>query len=514
MTPFSTFALLYMTAVFLELGEGWRYPYFTLGTLLLAVLFVSTGITRITFLIFLGITTSHFLLVQFPDVANHVNMAIYCNLVMILGIVYSLVRIRDYPADDDCFELMRPVLQGSLILMYALAGFHKLNSDFFDPDVSCVDKLLGDLNGMARTTPLGIPTGLVVAAVILLVGHRLLSSSPLRRHLPVLAGVGVLGFGVLVAVFVLKPMPDIPPEAIALAVLAMAVVVTVWELLGGLLLAIPRFQAPVLAFSWTMHATLALINFVDFGALALALLFTFVPRPYRDTLSDSLRLPIVRRPLTRVHVYFAINVATGVISGLGGRKVTAGLLFNLAALVIIWPLLSAAVAARPRPAWTGVPLSSRMTPKWMLALPALLLLHGVTSYVGLRTAGNFSMFSNLRTEGPLSNHFLLGGNPLKRWGYQEDVVHFIHIDDRRARIGYHYQALQGNRLPVVEFRKLIYRWTRAGATIPITFEYRGRVHSTEDIANDPAWRTNARDWEMRLLDFRVIQPDGPNRCKW
>jgi hypothetical protein len=510
MTPFSTFALLYMTAIFLEMGERWRYPYFTLGTLLLTVLFVSTGITRITFLIFLGITTSHFLLVQFPDVANHVNIAIYCNLVMIFGIVYSLVRIRDFPADDDCFELMRPVLRGSLILVYVMAGFHKLNADFFDPTVSCAGKMLGDLARMARTTPLGIPTGLVFAAAILAVGHRLLSSSPLRRHLPVLAGVGVLGFGVLAAVIVLKPYP---PDATALLVLAMAVVVTVWELVGGLLLAIPRLQAPVLAFSWTMHATLALIGFVDFGALALALLFTFVPQPYRDTLSDSLRLPIVRRPLTRVHVYFAINLAAGVISGLASGF-AAALLFNLAALVFIWPLLSAAVAARPRPAWTGVSLSSRMTPKWMLVLPALLVLHGITSYVGLRTAGNFSMFSNLRTEGPLSNHFLLGGNPLKRWGYQEDVVHFIHIDDRRARIGYQYQALQGNRLPVVEFRKLIYRWTRAGATIPITFEYRGRVHSTEDIANDPAWRTDAWDWEMRLLDFRVIQPDGPNRCRW
>jgi hypothetical protein len=72
----------------------------------------------------------------------------------------------------------------------------------------------------------------------------------------------------------------------------------------------------------------------------------------------------------------------------------------------------------------------------MFVFPVLLLLHGLTSYLGLRTAGNFSMFSNLRTEGARSNHLLLGGNPLKLWGYQEDVVRFIRIDDRRARIGY------------------------------------------------------------------------------
>lgn len=31
----------------------------------------------------------------------------------------------------------------------------------------------------------------------------------------------------------------------------------------------------------------------------------------------------------------------------------------------------------------------------------------------------------------------------------------------------------GARLPVVEFRKLIYAWTRAGATIPLTFNTGG-----------------------------------------
>lgn len=124
------------------------------------------------------------------------------------------------------------------------------------------------------------------------------------------------------------------------------------------------------------------------------------------------------------------------------------------------------------------------------------------------------MFSNLRTEGSASNHFLLGGNPLKLWGYQEDVIRFIDIDDRKAQIAYQYQPLQGNLLPAVEFRKLVYAWTRAGTTIPMQFEYRGRIYSTKDIVNDPVWRTDARDWEMVLMDFRSIQPVGPNQCRW
>jgi hypothetical protein len=513
MTTFATFALLYMTALYLELAERWTYPVFTLVTLLLAALLVWTGITRVTFLVFLLVTTSHFLLVQFPDVANHVNVAIYCNVLMMAGIVFSLIRRGEYPTDDDGFELIRPLLQLSLILVYALAGFHKVNADFSDPAVSCVADLVGDLTRMVRSRVAGVPTRLVLLAGLLLLVHALLSARSARRILSPAVRVGLMGGVLLAAVLLSKLAPAIPPAATTATILAMAVLVITWELIGGPLLSVPRVQAPVLAFSWTMHATLALIGFVDFGAFALALLFTFVPRPYRDLLAGRLRVPRIGRTVPRVHLYFALCVLAGISAGLG-RRLIGGMLFNLAALVFIWPLVSAAVGPSPRPAWTGVPIRGRLTPRWMFVFPVLLLLHGLTSYLGLRTAGNFSMFSNLRTEGARSNHLLLGGNPLKLWGYQEDVVRFIRIDDRRARIGYQYQPLEGSLLPVVEFRKLIYAWTRAGATIALTFEYRGTIHSTSDITRDPAWRTHARDWEMRLMDFRVIQPTGPNSCRW
>jgi len=48
----------------------------------------------------------------------------------------------------------------------------------------------------------------------------------------------------------------------------------------------------------------------------------------------------------------------------------------------------------------------------------------------------------------------------------------------------------------------------------MTFEYRGQVRMTENITTDPEWRTSGRDWEMRLLDFRVIQFQGANECRW
>jgi hypothetical protein len=502
-----TFAVLYMAAFLLELAERWRHPTATLVTLALVLLLFRVGITRLRFLGFLAAITAYFLLTQFPDVANHVNIALYCNFLLMAGLGWSLLRRRDYPGDEEAFELLRPVLQVSLLLVYALAGFAKLNRDFLDPAVSCVGAMVGSLTRTALNDVAGMPVGAVLAAALLVAASRLPAPRGLGRGLLVTAAL------VLIAGIALGRLAaERPPSVAAWMVLGMAVLVILWELVFGPLLAVPALQGAMLAFSLSMHATLALIGFVDFGALALALLFPFVPGAYGDMLGAPVRLPFGAPRLPRPYLYFAIGMLAGVFSAMG-RRLIAGVLFNAAALVLLWPML-ATLASRTRPAWRGVRLSNPLTPRWLYAFPALLLLYGLTSYLGLRTAGNFTMFSNLRTEGERSNHLLLANNPLKRWRYQEDTVRFIEIDDRHAEIGYQYQPLRGNRLPVVEFRKLIEQWTRAGVTVPMTFDYAGTTYRTSDIAGDPVWRAAGWDWEMRLMDFRVIQQEGPNQCRW
>jgi hypothetical protein len=511
MSRFSSFAMLYMAALFLELAEQWDYPGFTIGILALAVLLIRWGVTSAGFFLFLAATTAHFVLIQFPDVANHVNLAIWCNVVLMVGIGYAAARKQQFPADDEVFELIRPLLMLGLVLVYVLAGFHKLNADFFNPEVSCATDMIRRVATLPRATLFGIPMPGLLAALILPAGYLLLRSR-WRSRLPIVAVL--VGIAVLVgaAVVLLVPTLRLSTPGLRSALLIMAGVIVLWELVGGLLLTVPRAQAAVLAFSWAMHATLALVNFVDFSALALALMLAFVPGPWFVLLNAPVRLPGTGRSIGRIHLYCAINVLTGV-AGLHSFRAT-GLVFSVAALVLVWPFLRAAVGADPRPAWVGVPLRSPLTPRWMMVFPVLLILFGLTPYLGLRTAGNFSMFSNLRTEGPRSNHLLLGGNPLKRWGYQEDVVEITRIRDLRTPDRFQDDPMRGNLLTVVELRRMIHDWTAAGIAVPMNLMYRGKVHSTPDITQDPVWRVGERDWAMRLLLFRVIQPDGPNQCRW
>jgi hypothetical protein len=527
MSPFSTFVVLYMTAVFLELAEGWEDPVATIVFLVIIGIIVLTRVTRIKFTFFLIFVTAYFLIFRFPDVANHVNLILFCNIIMVVAMVHSFVRDRGRATDDDYFEMIRPVLRATLILVYTLAGLDKLNRDFFNPEVSCAGSILGKLAWIMEKDVFGVPVALVLAAgglflVWKLVGGAQFVSSRLRAS--ILIAVLCIG-GALFGALVIMVGPQLETLEVILKptlVLLTAIMVSSWELFGGLLLTVPRFQLAILAFSLTMHAALALVGFVDFGTLALSLLFAFVPSDYVRMLTVPATLPFSGLRIRRVHIYFVINAVGGALSGVDaliypffGSLLISGVFFDIAVLVFIWPILSAVFSPSRRPVWGGVRILNSSMPRYMFVFLVALFLFGTTSYLGLRTAGNFSMFSNLRTEGNTSNHFLMRSNPIKIWGYQEDVVRVIEIDDDAGDVVHHYQRpLRGYELPVVEFRKWIYEWTEAGMTVPIKFEYRGEIHSTKDIVNDPVWHTDKRNWEMMLMDFRPIQPGGSNQCRW
>ena len=525
MSPFSMFALLYMTAYFVEVdpagheAQGMQGQIFALASVLAITVIILTGITRVKFLVFLVLATAILLIDRFPDVPNHVNIMIYCNILMIVAMVYSFARYRGSATDNDYFEMIRPVLRASLILIYCLAGFHKLNTDFFNPQVSCAGAVLSkmlDVGSIVTSSIFIAPAAFLLAAGALFVLWRRNSGTHLvTSRLRVYALLLVLCAGVVLygALLLIKPRLDIPADLLLAIVLATAVFTVLWELIGGLLLTIPKFQAPMLLVFGTMHAVLAIIGFNDFSALAFPLLFTFIPSSYYHLINSYVDLRIPRLRLHRVHAYFVINLLGAILSGglLTGTRIqyfqqVSGLSFILAALVFTWPILSTTFSSSRRPVWGGVPVLNRHMPKFMFVFLVLLFLYGMTPYLGLRTAGNFTMFSNLRTEGTFSNHLLLRSNPIKVWGYQEDVVRFVEIR--------HGRGLKGKSLPVVEFRKAVYNWTQAGQMVPLELEYRGEIYSIEDIVKDPVWGTEKRNWEMMLLAFRVIQPEGPNQCRW
>lgn len=521
-TPFTTFCILYMSAFLTEMTESWRHVGFSLAFLFIVSAIAFTRVTRLTFQIFLLLSTGYFLGFRFPEVANHVNFMILLNIPLILGISYSY--IQPISTDEEFFERIQPFLRIALAIIYILAGFHKLNQDFFDPSVSCAKALLfTGFSPILVSKVFGIPSLFLLlvslAISIFLLWNRLLHRLSLLVQLFLL--VLLLPFSLLLSKGIVLSLITIPTAIQSTGVLALACFIASWEIIGGLLLFIHRYQGPILLVSAIMHISLGLIGFVDFSSLAFSLCFAFIPRQQFALLASNCGLSISSRRIHRVHAYYFVLVLGGILTAIhyrlgfdiGDIVFLNGLLLAIAIQILFWPILKNLASSEPVP-WIGVPLWNPQTPKFLCFSLLLIVLHGITPYLGLRTAGNFSMFSNLRTEGDRSNHFLLSSNPLKIWDYQEDSVEVLEFDDKDLTQAYNLDSLERFTLPIVELKKLIYQWTQAGSTVPIYFVYRGVLHSSQDIVNDPDWASPQRDWEMYWMDFRVIQPQGPNQCRW
>lgn len=532
---FPIFVALYATGFMMEMVERWRFPEWTAAGVALSIVTIALAKHRIVFLAFVILITAYFLLLRFPDVANHVNLLIFCNILLILGLGYSyfsLLGRQDFPA---YFEALLSPVRLMLIVTYTVAGFHKFNYDFLNPEVSCIGRFLLNLWATLKRPLFDEPLLAVMPSVLILfaagVPAVLLSSRRWIRRLPL--WLLLLGFAVIVSVGALltawsyfaADLYSLIERWITVIIMAIAALIVFWQLVEGPLLLIRRLQPIFLCFALLFHSYLGMIGFVDFQSLAMALLLAFVPRPVLEAWAQERYLRLGSLTLDRVHVYVGLNLLAGVLTGIhvlvtplfapANIKAMQGILFNGGVFILIWPILAGLFRARAW-RWQGVSVLSRHTPWFLFLVPLLLALFGMTSHLGLRTAGNFSMFSNLRTEGATSNHILLGTNPLKIWSYQEDAVRVIELDSEAAATGSHLEPylLEGQKLPVVEFRKLVSRWAKRGMEVPIVFEYQGKVVTSENIAADPTWSPAKWDWEMILLDFRVIQPDGPNQCRW
>jgi hypothetical protein len=188
------------------------------------------------------------------------------------------------------------------------------------------------------------------------------------------------------------------------------------------------------------------------------------------------------------------------------------LIFAMA--VFVWPIFAHLIRARPPIAWSGVPVwRPWSSPRWAVAVPVFVVFFGLNPYLGLRTAGTFTMFSNLQTEGETSNHLLLGDQPLKIWDLQEDVVHVREVDPRHADKD--EDDLNGNSIPTIEFQKLIVEWGDQGLDdLDATYEYEGRVYETTDLVDDNAWDVDGYTLAHYLVDFRLVQEEGPLVCRW
>lgn len=239
----------------------------------------------------------------------------------------------------------------SFVAFYAFAAFAKLNTDFLDPSASCA-VFYAD-QGLASW---GLPT------------------------LPRGSAVAVL------------------PIVTALAV----------ELAVPVLLAVRRTRKVGVALAAVFHYVISLDlaqHFFDFTAVIFVGLAVLaapeVTRPigeWIDRRSRAVRLLAAVWTVLLVAAVLPPSLPLQVL----GRLVFFATWAPLGAAITWW-----AVRAARRPAATGLGRLDAVA----AALVALVVLNGLTPYIGLKTAFGWNMYANLATSGGRSNHLLIPDVP-------------------------------------------------------------------------------------------------------
>jgi len=399
-----------------------------------------------------------------PHCANHHNMVALVSLVLIpQQIGRALVSLGATQYRDGVRAMTKETLSclHYLVLgIYIMAGFHKINRDFlYEPTVSCAFKKVEAY-------------------------FRPLMGEDFQDHLPPVLGYS-LPWGVLVLEFV-PPILLLYPK---------------WRRWGMLLLI-------------KLHTILLPVGFADFGSIAQSFLWLFVSP---ELVSDC-RLPLsFYNHMALVFVGFESTVY---MERLRERSFDRNLFRDEEALLvfvvygIMW--FNIFRTKERKPIHVQTPRS-----KWSWLIFAFFVFFVMNPYLGLRTVGNLTMFSNLRTDGPTSNHLLLGSNPLKIFHLQEDTIEVIDADERFEGDN-KPQIVPGYKVQRLVFDRQLVEELEVADEFPelyLKIHYEDQILETFDLNNDPAFdifRRNQEPWWSRIYhNFRAVPVSRePFECKW
>jgi hypothetical protein len=180
--------------------------------------------------------------------------------------------------------------------------------------------------------------------------------------------------------------------------------------------------------------------------------------------------------------------------------------------LVLWDMWLLGVVVCFGPALVRVwksPAESGVRPRWLplWSLPLVVVLNGLSPYLGLKTETSWSMYSNLRTE-VNRNHFIAPASA-QLFGYQSDLVEVL-----ESSLPAFEKFLDGEvKLTFFEFRR-----TCSSATGDFFVRYRrdggeGTFAVVDGVASDPEL-CRAHPWPVaKLLLFRPVDTGAHASCR-
>lgn len=92
-----------------------------------------------------------------PAISNHIFIQMFTSLYLLSAYLYLVVREHRPPTAESFFMLIRPAMMTIASIGYFFAAFNKLNTDYFDPEVSCAGVITQNILTDFKATTAALP---------------------------------------------------------------------------------------------------------------------------------------------------------------------------------------------------------------------------------------------------------------------------------------------------------------------------------------------------------------------
>jgi hypothetical protein len=385
-SQFSVFARLWSVAMLFHMAHSSRFDKeldYALLTLSAIYVLYRPSLKSFIILIVLQLFDAFF---RMPMNPNHWIFMAIVNLTILQALFTLMIRQRSFDINStELFKTFVSVVRVEVVVLYLLAAFHKLNTGFFTPDSSCAAYLLR-AQQIGSIIPLNDSVFLAnaYATVIIEFSIPIFLCFRKTRNLAVVIGIifhGVLSYSAFNAFYDFSSM-----------IFAAYILFTTYDYSKSIQALKNKIKQRRI-FSILENDHYSLKNLLTVSAFVIiALTILYILNKKLDTYK-SFHLYVFWTPYCALFLYCFIRY----------------MIVDQKALV---------------PSYATFTLPGRA----YLVLPIIVFVNGITPYIGLKTENSYSMFSNLRTEGGVSNHFIMPAS-LQIFNYQKEVVEIVSSTD-------------------------------------------------------------------------------------
>ena len=396
---------------------------------------------------------------RMPFTTNHWIFTAFVNFTIVHVIFFLILRKKGFTLrEGEVFKTFAPLLRVEVVILYFFAVFHKLNSGFFTPATSCATELL-----KAQS----------LDAVI-----------PLTNELFIFN-----------AYFTLFAELSIP-----------------------VLLCFRQTRNAGVMVGLIFHCILSYSTynaFYDFSSLMFAAYFVFLNPGFSVMVHDSFKdikssfssffqkYSLARVAYTILFVVFAVGTVYALNKQLNSAR-TVHLYFFWSIYCALFVAFLVIFMVRRNRAAAPIEPAFRARHWSLFILPVIVFLNGTLPYLGLKTENSYSMFSNLRTEGGMTNHFIVPATA-QIFDYQKEVVEIVSSTDPVLQ----KLAEENMAMVLFEFRNYVHK--RKPARVEYLRNGEKKVVTIEDQASLQALGENPYVLG-KLMKFRPFVVSGPQPC--